>query len=418
MVKETAYYDILGVSPNCTEEELKKSYRKLALKYHPDKNPNEGERFKAISQAYEVLSNPEKREIYDHGGEQAIKQGGQGGMADHNPMDIFEMFFGGGRSRERGPKKGRDIVYQMNVTLEELYNGVTRKLAISKKVVCDKCEGRGTKSPSIGPQKCVGCKGSGIKVRIEHIGPSIVQRMQDECNECSGRGEVIPPKDRCKNCEGRKIAREKKIIEVHIDKGMEDGQKITFANEGDMEPGLDLPSDIIVVLDERPHDRFKRCQRNDLLTTLELNLTEALCGFTRAIKTLDNRTLILKTHPGEVIKHGSFKSIPSEGMPIHRNPFDKGNLLVQIAVQFPDEIKPEIAEQLEKLLPPKPTIDFPLTGENVEDATMLDFDPRSDRGGRGGRGGGSSRAEAYNEDDDEGGYSGMPGGPGVQCRPQ
>jgi len=417
MVKETAYYDILGVSPNCTEDELKKSYRKLALKYHPDKNPNEGERFKAISQAYEVLSDPNKREIYDHGGEQAIKQGGHSGMAsDHNPMDLFDMFFGGGgRQRERGPKKGKDIVYQMNVTLEELYNGATRKLAISKKVVCDKCEGRGTKSPSIGPQKCAGCKGTGLRVRVEHVGPSIVQRIETKCNECFGQGEVIPQKDRCKNCEGKKIAREKKIIEVHIDKGMEDGHKITFANEGDMEPGLDLPSDIIVVLDEKPHDRFKRCQRNDLLTTLELNLNEALCGFTRAIKTLDDRTLILRTHPGEVIKHGSFKSIPSEGMPIHRNPFDKGNLLVQIAVQFPDEIDPMTAAQLERLLPPKPKIDFPLTGENVEDVTMLDFDPRSDRGGRGGRG---PRAEAYTEDDDDGGYSGMPGGQGVQCRPQ
>lgn len=413
MVKETAYYDILGVSPNCTDEELKKSYRKLALKYHPDKNPNEGERFKAISQAYEVLSNPEKREIYDHGGEQAIKSG-HSGPSDHNPMDLFEMFFGGGRQRERGPKKGKDIVYSMNVTLEELYNGATRKLAISKKVVCDRCEGRGTKSPSIGPQKCTGCRGSGMRVRVEHVGPSIVQRIESKCSDCLGQGEVIPQKDRCKNCEGKKIAREKKIIEVHIDKGMEDGHKITFANEGDMEPGLDLPSDIIVVLDEKPHERFKRCQRNDLLTTLELNLNEALCGFTRAIKTLDDRTLILRTHPGEVTKHGSIKSIPSEGMPIHRNPFEKGNLLVQISVQFPDEIDPVTAAQLEKLLPPKPAIDFPLTGDNVEEVTMLEFDPRNDRG-HGGRGG---RSEAYNEDED--GYStGMPGGgPGVQCRPQ
>lgn len=417
MVKETTYYDILGVSPNCTEEELKKSYRKLALKYHPDKNPNEGERFKAISQAYEVLSNPEKREIYDRGGEQAIKQGGQGGMADHSPMDIFEMFFGGGaRQRERGPKKGKDIVYQMNVSLEELYNGATRKLAISKKVVCDKCEGRGTKSPSIGPTKCGGCRGTGAKVRVEHVGHSIVQRIESKCNECLGQGEVIPQKDRCKNCEGKKISRETKIIEVHIDKGMEDGHKITFANEGDMEPGLDLPSDIIVVLDEKPHERFKRCHRNDLLTNLELNLNEALTGFTRAIKTLDDRTLVLRTHPGEVVKHGSFKSIVSEGMPIHRNPFDKGNLLIQISVQFPDEIDAKIAAQLEKLLPPKPVIDFPLAGENVEDVTMNDFDPRADRGRGRGRGG---RSEAYTEDDDDADYAGMPpGGSGVQCRPQ
>lgn len=417
MVKETAYYDILGVSPNATEEELKKSYRKLALKYHPDKNPNEGERFKAISQAYEVLSNPEKREIYDHGGEQAIKQGHSGMSSDHSPMDLFDMFFGGGgRQRERGPKKGKDMVYQLGVTLEELYNGATRKLAVSRKVVCDKCDGRGTKSPGTGPQSCQSCRGSGMKISIQHVGPSIVQRIESKCNECLGEGEIINQKDRCKNCEGRKIAREKKIIEVHIDKGMEDSQKITFANEGDMEPGLDMAGDIIVVLDEKPHDRFKRCQKNDLLTTLDINLNEALCGFTRAVKTLDDRTLILRTHPGEVTKHGSFKSIPSEGMPLHRNPFDRGNLLVQISVQWPESIDATVAAQLEKLLPAKPQIDFPLTGENIEEVTMLDFDPRSDRG-RGSRGG-SGRGEAYQEDDDEAGYSGMHGGPGVQCRPQ
>lgn len=413
MVKETAYYDILGVSPSCSEDELKKAYRKLALKYHPDKNPAEGERFKQISQAYEVLSNPEKRQIYDHGGETAIKQGHSGGGMDSSPMDLFEMFFGGGgRQRERGPRKGKDIVYQMSATLEELYNGATRKLAISRKVVCDKCEGRGTKSPSTGPNKCQGCRGSGTKIRVEQIGPSIVQRMEAKCNDCLGQGEVIPAKDRCKNCEGKKIAREKKIIEVHIDKGMEDGQRITFSGEGDMEPGLDMPSDIIVVLDEKQHDTFKRCQKNDLLATLDLNLTEALCGFTRAIKTLDDRTLILRTHPGEVIKHGSFKLIPSEGMPIHRNPFDKGNLLVQISVNFPDTLDAETAQMLEKFLPPKPVVDFPLTGEMVDDVTMMDFDPRNQRGGHG-----SSRSEAYQEDEDGGGYSGM-GGSGVQCRPQ
>lgn len=416
MAKHTKYYEILGVSTDCSQDELKKAYKKLALKFHPDKNPNEGERFKAIVQAYEVLSNPEKREIYDRGGEEAIKQGHSGGMgSDHSPMDLFDMFFGGGgRQRERGPKKGKDIVYQMNVTLDELYNGSTRKLAISKKVICDKCEGRGTKSKGVGPTKCGGCRGSGTVIRVEHLGPTMVQRIEAKCTECMGQGEIIPQKDRCKHCEGKKIAREKKIIEVHVDKGMEDGQKITFANEGDMEPGYDEASDIIVVLDEKPHERFKRCQRNDLLTTLELNLNEALTGFTRAIKTLDDRILVLRVHPGDVTKPGSIKSIPSEGMPIYKNPFDKGNLLVQMSVTFPEQMDPAIAAQLEKLLPPKPTIDFPLTGENVEEVTMLEFDPRNDRSSRGGR---SGRSEAYAEDDEDG-YSGMPGGPGVQCRPQ
>lgn len=155
MVKETGYYDLLGVKPDATSEELKKAYRKLALKYHPDKNPNEGERFKAISQAYEVLSDREKRQIYDDGGEAAIKKGGADTSDFRSPMDFFEKFFGpgfggGGRRRER---RGKDVVHQMSVQLEELYNGATRKLALQKSVICDKCEGRGGKKGAI--EKCM-----------------------------------------------------------------------------------------------------------------------------------------------------------------------------------------------------------------------------------------------------------------------
>ncbi|KAB0363395.1 hypothetical protein FD754_007551 [Muntiacus muntjak] len=239
MVKETTYYDVLGVKPNFTQEELKKAYRKLAWKYHPVKNPNEGKKFKRISQGYEVLSDAKKRELYDKGGEQLIKEGGAGGGFG-SPMDILDM-------------RGKNVVHQLIVTLEDLYNGATRKVALQKNVVCDKCEGRGGKKGLV--ENCPNCRGTGMQERIHQIGPEMVQQIQSVCMECGGHGERICPKDRCKSCNGRKIVREKKILEFHIDKGMKNSQKITFHGEGDQVPGLE-PGDIIIVLDQKDHAVF------------------------------------------------------------------------------------------------------------------------------------------------------------------
>ena len=158
MVKETKFYDVLGVKPTANDSELKKSYRKLALKYHPDKNtdPGSAEKFKEISMAYETLADPEKRKIYDQHGEQGIKEGGGGG-GFHSPMDIFDMFFGGGGGGgmggmggmfggmgggRRGPKRTKNLMHQLSVSLEDMYNGTTRKLALQKNVICDACDGK------------------------------------------------------------------------------------------------------------------------------------------------------------------------------------------------------------------------------------------------------------------------------------
>lgn len=206
MVKESKFYDILGVTPDADESTLKKAYRKLALKYHPDKNPDAGEKFKEISMAYEVLSDPEKRRIYDQHGEQGIKEGGGGGGGFHSPMDIFDMFFGGGgggMGGRRGPRRTKNLMHQLGVSLEDMYNGTTRKLALQKNVICGDCEGVGGKSGAV--QKCPTCRGTGMQVRIHQLGPGMMQQIQSMCSECQGQGERIDPKLRCKKCVGRKV---------------------------------------------------------------------------------------------------------------------------------------------------------------------------------------------------------------------
>jgi len=384
MVKETKFYDVLGVKPNANDSELKKAYRKLALKYHPDKNTESGagEKFKEISMAYETLADPEKRKIYDQHGEQGIKEGGGGG-GFHSPMDIFDMFFGGGGGMggmfggmgggRRGPKRTKNLMHQLSVSLEDMYNGTTRKLALQKNVICDACEGRGGKQGCV--VKCTTCKGRGSELHVRSLGPGMYQQVQSMCSKCSGEGEMINPKLMCKSCNGKKVNRERKILEVQVDKGMEDGQKITFGGEGDQEPGME-PGDIIIVLDEKEHPVFKR-SGTDLIMQQNINITESLCGFKKVVPTLDDRTLVIQTVPGEVIKPMDLKCVFGEGMPTYRNPFEKGKLIVKFAVDFPEAIDPHVAQKLEALLPPKSAIVIP---EMHEEADLSPFDPNDSRG--------------------------------------
>ncbi|XP_036372885.1 dnaJ homolog subfamily A member 1-like [Megalops cyprinoides] len=398
MVKETGFYDVLGVKPNATAEELKKAYRKLALKYHPDKNPTEGEKFKQISQAYEVLSDAKKREVYDRGGEKAIKEGGTGGGGGFaSPMDIFDMFFGGGGRMHR-ERRGKNVVHQLTVSLEELYNGATRKLAVQKNVICERCEGRGGRKGAV--ERCPSCRGMGMQVRLHQIGPGLVQQVSTICGACQGQGQRISPKDKCKACGGRKILRQKKILEVHIDKGMKDGQKIVFHGEGDQEPGLE-PGDIIIVLDQKVHSLYTR-QGENLVMNMDLQLVEALCGFQKPIQTLDNRTLLITSHPGELIRPGDKKYILNEGMPMHRRPFEKGRLIIAFSVTFPKEnfLPPNKLTELERFLPSREVSSDP---EDMEEdlyiyADLEDYDP-------------SRHRRYYDDMEDEDYHSGG----GVQC---
>ncbi|OQR69795.1 heat shock protein 40-like [Tropilaelaps mercedesae] len=371
MVKETAFYDVLGVKPNATPDELKKAYKKMALKYHPDKNPNEGERFKLIAQAYEVLSDDRKRQIYDQGGEEALKEGGSGaGEGFHNPLDIFNLFFGGGSRRQN---RGRDKVHTLGVSLKELYNGSVRKLALKKNVICNACGGKGGRNV----MQCRSCRGQGRVLRVRQIGPGMIQQTHSVCEDCRGQGENCAPEDRCATCEGNKTLSERKLLEVNIDKGMEAGQKICFPGEGDQEPGME-PGDVVFVIDEKDHSTFRR-RGNNLVMTMEINLTEALCGFQKPITTLDNRTLVVTQLPGEVVKHGDIKCVHNEGMPVYKDPFVKGKLIIQFDVVFPKTIDPAIAAQLETMLPKRDEVMITSDAEGVH---MEDVDLESERHGQ------------------------------------
>jgi DnaJ family protein A protein 2 len=358
-------YNVLGVAKDADESEIKKAFRKLALKNHPDKG-GDIEKFKEISAAAEILSDPEKRKLYDQYGMEGLE--GQS-TEHHSADDIFSMFFGGGGGRRGrgGPQRGEDIVHTIKVSLEDLYNGKIHRLAITRDKPCGDCEGRGGK---VGAEKvCSDCQGRGVRISIRQIGPGMVQQMQSACNSCAGAGKVMREEDKCKACRGKKTFKDRKILEVAVEKGMSNGQKIRFSGEADEIPGT-VPGDVVIVIQEKEHDTFKR-KGADLAVNVELTLSEALCGFVKTITHLDNRILKVEVPPGKVTKHDSYKLIRGEGMPHHGNPFTKGGLFIHFNVIFPPTLPEAVISKLKALLPSPPSP--MLTGEE-EDCSLADVD--------------------------------------------
>nr|GMC95731.1 DnaJ protein homolog [Ipomoea batatas] len=293
-------------------EKERKMFSRAPNKKHPDKG-GDPEKFKELAQAYEVLSDPEKREIYDQYGEEALKEGMGSGGGMHDPFDIFQSFFGGspfgggGSSRGRRQRRGEDAVHPLKVSLEDLYNGTSKKLSLSRNVLCVKCKGKGSKS----------------------------------ADECKGTGETINDKDRWK------------VLEVHVEKGMQNGQKITFPGEADEAPDT-VTGDIVFILQQKEHLKFKR-KGDDLFFEHTLTLTEALCGFQYISTHLDNRQLLIKSQPGEVVKPDQFKAINDEGMPMYQKPFMRGKVYIHFTVDFPESLSPDQCKALEGVLPPRPS---------------------------------------------------------------
>ncbi|KAB0367940.1 hypothetical protein FD755_021264 [Muntiacus reevesi] len=347
------------------------AYRKLDKEYHPDKNPNAGDKFKEISFSYE------KRELYDRYGEQDFREGSGGsGSMD----DIFSHIFGGGlfgfmvnQSRSRNGRRREDMMHPLKVFLEDLCNGQTTKLQLSKNAPCSACSGQGEKSGAV--QRCSAGRGRGVHGMSKQLAPGMVQQMQSVCSDCNGEGEVINEKDRCKKCEGKKVIKEVKILEVYVDKGRKHGQRITFTGEADQVPGVD-PGDIVLLLQKNEH--------------------EALCAFQFTFKHLDGPQIVVKYPPVKVIEPGCVLIVQGEGMPQYHNPFEKGDFYIKFDLS-----------ELEDLLPSRP--DVPNIIGDIEEVALQEFNSTQSSGG------GQSR-EAYSDSSDEEGSSHH--GPGEQCAHQ
>lgn len=443
------FYAILGVEKGADTDAIKKAYRKLAVRFHPDKNPGDKaaeEKFKEISAAHEVLSDPKKREIYDQYGEEGLRGGG--------PRDASSMFadmfgFGGGfgGGGRRGPQRTDDMVYKLGVSLEEFYRGKTKKLRLTRRVKCKPCSGRGTTS-DMPPSKCTGCRGQGIRIVVQRIGANMLTQTQQTCTECNGSGETIKESDRCKSCRGNKVVPEAKEVEVHIEPGMGPGSKISFYGESHEQPGMET-GDLIVVMvakdDEEGEEKdaarkkgdkkqktagpmdtsesdgpfkpkFQRVKEGaDLFFEREISLVEALLGFTLTFKHLDDRIVVVKSPQRRVLNHEMILCVEREGMPRHRNPTARGDLYIKLAVVMPtpDQLaKPTVAEALRSILPPplhsSPSAEILREAEEHESAVWDADKARAKAQAQ--QSHQHARREAYDEDEDD-----QPRGPG--CRP-
>ena len=292
------YYDILGINKNASEEEIRKSYKKLAVKWHPDKNPDNKEesekQFKEISEAYQVLSDPQKREIYDNHGEDGLRNdGNMGGNPFNSPDDIFKMFFGGGRSpfgsnfeddffqnvSNRHNKKTDPKIINIPVTLKEFYCGSKKKVSLKNKCLCKKCNGYG----GLNMRQCHDCGGKGIKIINKMIGPGMIQRIQTHCSTCNGNKNISEQKCNICNGEGKEIM-EKNFLLV-IEPGCINNEEKIFRNEGDQNLNEEQ-GDVVFILKEEKNNAFERIG-DDIIYNHSITLGDSIVGINITIELIN-----------------------------------------------------------------------------------------------------------------------------------
>jgi len=344
----TDYYKLLGITRSASEKEIKKAYKRLAIKMHPDKNPGNTEiekQFQEINNAYSILSDPEKRRIYDQYGEEGLKDGGNRGGG--GGWDIFQNFFGGGGGRRQGGraemKKGQPITIQLECTLEDLYNGRELEVLQKRQILCSHCRGTGAEDPN-DVSTCPICGGSGVKIVNQQLAPGFVQRVQTTCDRCEGKGKIV--KSHCTHCHGSKVEKGEQLLMVFVERGMVDGYEIVLPSDGDENPEEE-PGDVVFKIKQLPHHRFER-RGHDLYMTARISLLQALVGFSISFKHLDEHEVTVART--EVTPPGFVQVVAEEGMPVHDLPSRKGNLFVTYEIIFPTSVSEENKNAFKKLL--------------------------------------------------------------------
>ena len=362
MAAKRDYYEVLGLTKDATEADIKKAYRKLAIKYHPDRNPGDTtaeEKFKEAAEAYDVLHDPQKRQQYDQFGFDAPGGFGGGspfgGAGGFSMDDIFSMFgdvfgghggfggFGGRGGGRQAPRyRGSDLRLKVRLSLQEVATGVTKKFKLRKDVVCPHCHGTGAEGGSA-PETCPNCHGSGMEIRTQQ---SIFGMMQTQavCPTCGGEGTII--KNKCKECGGEGVVNSEEVIEVKIPAGVGDGMVVTVTGKGHAARRNGVPGDIQVYIEEEPHKELLR-EDNNLIYNLLLDVPTAALGGDAEIPTIDGKVKIKiepGTQPGKVVR------LRSKGLPaVQGYGYGTGDLIVNISVYIPEALSKDEKKTLEEM---------------------------------------------------------------------
>ena len=360
MAQKRDYYEVLGVSKTASEDEIKKAYRQIAIKYHPDRNPGDKkaeEMFKEAAEAYNVLHDPQKRQQYDQFGFSGPMGGGFEGFGASMSMDdIFSMFgdlfgghgfsgfgggFGGGRSTRRQQHRGTDLRLKVKLSLQEVSQGVTKKFKVRKDIACTHCHGTGAEDGS-GHETCPTCHGSGV---ITHTTQSIFGMMQTQgvCPTCQGEGQII--KNKCHQCQGTGITKGEEVVEIKIPAGVAEGMVVNVPGKGNAGMRGGVPGDIQVFIEEEENSTFVR-DGNDLIYNLLLDFPTAALGGEVDIPTIEGKTLKVKiengTQPGRTMR------LRGKGLPaVQGYGQGVGDLVVNISVYVPKTLSRDERNALE-----------------------------------------------------------------------